>query len=236
MTTDVNIEQLLDAERGRGGFSAQEKSAMWRGIEQSVGALAAGATAATAAETIASSSTKLAKWKLGALLSAVAVGGAGAGAAAHAHWGEPKIVYVEHAAPPVVVETAPPPSTPEATAAPAASPASSRAPTQPVARRDAPTTIPSTAPAKDPALARERTLLDMARTALSRGDASGALASLDSHAREFPSSQLAEEREVLAIQALASANRTNEARQRAASFRARFPKSPLLAIVDEATQ
>ncbi|MCA9590992.1 MAG: hypothetical protein KC657_37095 [Myxococcales bacterium] len=76
----------------------------------------------------------------------------------------------------------------------------------------------------------------MGRTALSRGDAAGALAALDTHAREFPKSQLAEEREVLAIQALASSGRVAEARRRAARFRTTFPKSPLMSIVDEATR
>ena len=104
------------------------------------------------------------------------------------------------------------------------------------ARANAPASATAATAAKDPSLARERTLLDMARTALSRGDASGALGSLDTHAREFPSSQLAEEREVLAIQALASAGRASEARKRAAAFRTRFVNSPLLPIVDEATQ
>jgi hypothetical protein len=75
----------------------------------------------------------------------------------------------------------------------------------------------------------------MARTALGRGDASSALAAVDTHAREFPRSQLAQEREVIAIQALAAAGRVPEAKRRAAAFRAAFPGSPLQTIVDDAT-
>ena len=75
----------------------------------------------------------------------------------------------------------------------------------------------------------------MARTALTRGDNASALSALDTHARDFPSSQLAEEREVLAIQALAAATRLPEAQKRAAAFRARYPASPLLPIVKEST-
>jgi hypothetical protein len=120
--------------------------------------------------------------------------------------------------------------------APPVAPATAPAPPA-VGPRAEPSTGASAAGApKDPALARERTLLDMARTALSRGDARGALVSLDTHAREFPRSQLTQEREVLAVQALASANRMPEARQRAALFRAKFPTSPLLPVIDEATE
>jgi hypothetical protein len=244
----MNVDELLDVERRRGGFSRDERDAMWRGIQRSIGAAgvaaAATATAATAKAATAKAASaataapaaKLATWKLAGLLSAVAIGGAGVGAAAHAHFATPKIVEVQVPAPSIVATAPPPAATPSETITPPPT-ASSPPAVQPRARTTATASATATATAaKDPSLARERTLLDMARTALSRGDASGALASLDTHAREFPSSQLAEEREVLAIQALSSAGRKDEARKRASAFKARFVNSPLRSIVDEATQ
>jgi hypothetical protein len=197
---------------------------------------------------MASSGGKLVAWKLAALLSAAVLGGAGMGAAAHARWSDPKIVQVEvvKAAPLKLASSsesasAPAPSSVSTLALsvdalPSAAPDASAAPVAAGSRAEPSTGASAARAPKDPALARERTLLDMARTALSRGDARGALASLDTHTREFPSSQLTQEREVLAVQALASASRMPEARQRAALFRARFPTSPLLPVIDEATE
>jgi hypothetical protein len=244
----MSIEELLAAERGRPGFSTKERAAMWSGIEKAIsGAAVAGAAAgATAAATDAASkatttnaAAKIASWKIGALVSAALAVGAGAGAAAHARWAPPKTVYVDRAvaAPPASApspDVTPAPLAPalDVSALPPASPA--RAVTTPAARA-VPATPASGAP-KDPALARERTLLDMARTALGRGDATSALSAVDTHAREFPRSQLAEEREVIAVQALAAAGRLPEAKRRAAAFHDAFPSSPLAAIVDEATR
>jgi len=222
-----SIADLLATEKSRPGFTPEAKAAMWAGVEKSIaGAVVAGAAGATAT----AAATKVASWKIAALASAALVVGAGAGAAAHATFAEPKTktktvvvertVEVKVAAP--VVSVAP---TQETVVAPIAS-------SHPLATAKA----SSAPPAKDPSLARERNLLDMARTALSRGDTSSALSAIDTHAKEFPKSQLAQEREVLAIQALAGAGRMPEARQRAASFRAAYPKSPLVSIVDEATQ
>jgi len=232
----MNIDDLLQAEKTRKGFTTEQRAAMWRGIQTSVGTAATGAVAASAASKIApkaaaKAASKLAKWKLGMLLTMAAIAGGGVGAAMHAKWGAPKIVTVEHVVPAetvTVTVTAPPPAAlpePTASASPLRAAAAAKASASPANARE-----------KDASLARERTLLDMARTALSRGDANAALASLETHAREFPQSQLSEEREVLAIQALASAGRMPEARQRAAAFRKRFVNSSLTPIVDEATQ
>jgi outer membrane protein assembly factor BamD (BamD/ComL family) len=81
---------------------------------------------------------------------------------------------------------------------------------------------------------RERTLLDMARNALARGDTGAALAAVEALEREAPNGQLAEEREVLAVEALVTANRTAEARRRAALFRMKYPTSPFLGVVEDA--
>jgi hypothetical protein len=87
-------------------------------------------------------------------------------------------------------------------------------------------------PASSASLAAERALLDAARAALSQGDAQGALASTEAHARRFARPQLAEEREALAIQALVSGGRYDDARARADRFRAGWPNSLVLPAVE----
>jgi hypothetical protein len=77
------------------------------------------------------------------------------------------------------------------------------------------------------ALARERQLLDLARGALERGEAAAALAATARHERLFPEGVLVQEREAMAIRALAMLGRLPEARTRAARFRERFPDSVL---------
>lgn len=85
---------------------------------------------------------------------------------------------------------------------------------------------------RDTDLAAERALLEMARTALGRGQGGAAIEALEKQARQFPRGRLVEEREVLLVQALAQAGRTKEARERGDRFRQRFPHSLLLPAVD----
>jgi hypothetical protein len=80
-------------------------------------------------------------------------------------------------------------------------------------------------------LSAERSLLDRARAALTGGDAQNALALADEHARRFIPAQLAEEREALAIQALAVDGRYADARGRALRFRATWPDSLFLPAI-----
>jgi hypothetical protein len=87
---------------------------------------------------------------------------------------------------------------------------------------------------KDRDLAGERRLLQTARTALGRGDPESALATLERHAREYQGGQLGQEREALTIQALVGLGRRSEARTRAERFRARFPNSLLIPVIDQA--
>jgi outer membrane protein assembly factor BamD (BamD/ComL family) len=87
---------------------------------------------------------------------------------------------------------------------------------------------------KSGALAEEQRVIETIHTALGRGDPAAALAAADDHARRFASGAYAEEREALAVQALARAGRTNEARARGERFRARYPRSLFLPNVETA--
>jgi outer membrane protein assembly factor BamD (BamD/ComL family) len=77
------------------------------------------------------------------------------------------------------------------------------------------------------ALPAESALLDVARTALGRGDGANALAATDAHAKKFPRGALSEEREAIRIQALRMLHRDDEANAKLDRFRARFPTSLL---------
>jgi hypothetical protein len=122
----------------------------------------------------------------------------------------PRIVYVDRLVP------APLPAAPFAT------------PEPPPVAEHAPASRAHRARAGSPeALALERQLLDVARGALERGEAAAALAATARHERLFPGGVLVQEREAMAIRALAMLGRLPEARARAARFRERFPDSVL---------
>lgn len=147
-------------------------------------------------------------------------------------------------APPVVArppEPAPPePAAPTARPddLPAAPPV--RAPGTPSARLAAPgaSSAPATTrPQGDQSdLGAERALIDTARSALARGDAPSALASLEAHEKRHPNGQLGEERDALFVQALALAGRKQDAVERAARFRLAYPASVFLPSVDAAAR
>jgi len=134
---------------------------------------------------------------------------------------------VEHvltvAGPPLVasVASAPPPPAPTLAA---------------IALNDLPSIAPSSsAPAATARsgndLEAERALLDVARTALGRGDGANALTACEGHARRFPRGALGEEREAIAVQALVLEQRGEDARLRAERFRKAYPRSILLPAV-----
>jgi hypothetical protein len=90
-------------------------------------------------------------------------------------------------------------------------------------------TAPSSPPeSRDQSLRAERELLDVARTAVARGDGQGALSVLRQHANRFPKGRLAEEREALRIQALLLDGRGDEAKARASEFKQEHPDSLML--------
>jgi hypothetical protein len=81
-------------------------------------------------------------------------------------------------------------------------------------------------------LALEQRLVDTARSALARGRGEDALRAVDEHARRFPQGRLAEEREMLAIQALLLVGNRSGAEQRAQRFHSSYPQSMYGAAVD----
>jgi|CZKU01.1.fsa_nt_gi hypothetical protein len=170
----------------------------------------------------------LASHALPATLAAFILGGA-AGAGLHAKLGPPPrervvTIYAPAPQPPVpVVAAAPTPVAQASEPLPSVPPVASGAPSTHAA-----------APAIDASssLSAERELLDRTRAALTAEDPDRALSLLSDHARRFARPQLGEEREALAIQALANAGRYDEARERGARFRAAQPNSLFLPAVD----
>lgn len=128
-----------------------------------------------------------------------------------------------------------PPDGPEPTppASPAPTPSASGPPVRPRAPSAAETTRATPGRPDDP-LAAERSLVEMARAALSRGQAERALAALRRHARQFPSGELTEEREGLLVQALVGAQKYDQAREKAEQFKKRYPRSLFAPVVDQA--
>ncbi len=131
--------------------------------------------------------------------------------------------------------SAPPP--PSAVETPSRTPPD--APGEPAAvRARRPVPLPAAAPSAtgDDGLGAERALLEIARAALARGDAEGALAALARHEATFPRGALTEEREGLRVQALVAAQRYDEARARAARFAHRYPRSLFSPVVRQALE
>lgn len=82
----------------------------------------------------------------------------------------------------------------------------------------------------------DASLLEQARIALARGRPAAALQALERHAAEDPADRWREEREVLAIQALVSLGRGEEARRRATQFVRRYPESLFRPVVERAVR
>ena len=113
---------------------------------------------------------------------------------------------------PVASLTPPPSLTPSPTAEPAKSPPRA---TQPAA----------SSPPESP-LAQELRSLDEARSALARGDASGALTLLDRHDRAFPTGPLRTEARMLRVEARLARGDRAAARKLATELLARDPSGP----------
>ena len=85
-------------------------------------------------------------------------------------------------------------------------------------------------------LVAERKLLDVARSAFTRGDLTDCLTALDAHRAKYPAGVLTEEREALAVRTLAALGRTERARARGEHFRTKYPTSLMLPVVEAALQ
>jgi hypothetical protein len=136
-------------------------------------------------------------------------------------------VVMSASAPPVPSQVAPSAMTPMIPVMP-------RAPEGSVVTAPAPTAVAGAPDRASTQLDAERSLLDLARVALVRGDGDGALGALDRHARTFRRPLLGEERDALVVQALVRAGRYDEAHARADEFRRKTPKSLLAPAVEAA--
>lgn len=110
--------------------------------------------------------------------------------------------------------------TPNAIATPMAAITETPTPPQVTAVPTGPTTVDA-----------EAALLRNADAALKSGDAPGALALVDQHAKQFPNGILAEERDAERIVVLCALGRTDEARAAGAAFLRARPRSPLASRV-----
>jgi hypothetical protein len=160
--------------------------------------------------------------------------GVGSDAALHVSFAREHFARVAQAPPPPPSSDLPssPPAPPEATTPSAPSPSSRTADSEPrvVERKGARSGAP--AAQSGDTLAAERAIVDVARHAVGAGDGVAALESVAVHERQFPSGLLEEEREAIAVKALALLGRTGEARSRAARFFARYPRSLLAPAVE----
>lgn len=137
------------------------------------------------------------------------------------------------AAPPpsVVAKEEPPPIPPEE---PVNVPPPPPKPTVVVKKPSPPPEEPKAKPPPPPTATSDEELqgLDDAMSAARAGRAKDALAAVEAHAAKFPESSLSQEREVIAIEALVTLGRPDEARARLARFRAKWPTSSHLVRLD----
>jgi hypothetical protein len=182
--------------------------------------LAGGSAAGKALVTV----TRPWAWALG-----LTIAGGVSGGALHAVLAPEKVrvVYVDRATPErsMSISTAPSTMSPPATAAIA----STESPPAVVDQVERERTPPS-----DSNWSKERALLDAARRALAAGEPQACLAELGKHARAFASGKLAEEREAMTINALVGVGRYAQAREKAAIFSRRYPRSFLTPSVEAA--
>ena len=185
-----------------------------------------------------------------AVLAAVFVLGSGVGAWVARATVAPRVVYLDRAAPvaPTLAADfapaiAPAPVTVLQSARAASATPATGAHTDPPrsvpvaegASRTAPPLASAQAPAASAANG-ERQLIDAARTEFSRGYPADCLIALDRHRDRYPAGALREEREALAVRALAALGRTAEAQTRGARFLATYPQSLMRVAVEAAME
>lgn len=248
------LEALLSAERTVPPEPAARRDRVLARVDASVIALTAAGAAAHAAtagaaaplgaaDSVAARLGHLVRSKLTIASVALTVG-ASSGAAVGYRAGERA---AETRRPPIASASSPTRAVQSAQSASAAPTTSAETPPSPanspldarsvvVPRSTATASARTEASDRDESFAREVALIQMARTALARGDNAGALGATEEHRRRFPRGRMVEERESIAIQALASAHRNDEAHARATQFKANYPRSILLPAIDMALQ
>jgi len=213
---------------------AQEE--LWRRVQVATAVgVAAGAagvathTAAAAAPEVAGKAIWLTLLKWGAV---VAVGVPAAGAATQAVLArmQAKPHQVVEAGPPPVARSAPVTVPSEPASAPPSVPASD-APSIPAHASHPPRHAPPSAAEARSALRAEGVLLTSARTKLATGAYRGALEDVARLGAQFPEGRLVQEREVVAIDALAGLGDRAAMRARSLAFLERYPQSPYAAHV-----
>jgi hypothetical protein len=206
-----------------------ERRALWASIALALPAALAPSSAAAARTASSAVTAYLTK---GAIFLA-AVGGLTFGAARLFSRPEPR-----PAERPLSVVTAAPrraPSAPVALIAPVdAVAASEPAPSQPSASPPSSDARPHATPTSQ--LREESQAVLEARAALRGGDAPRCLRLLEQARERFPRGALGQEREALAIQALAQAGQTAAAKKRAAAFLRAHPQSPYSVDVQRVTE
>lgn len=104
----------------------------------------------------------------------------------------------------------------------------------PRAVRSAPSaSTPSQAPIQAPVRELEFAIVQRAQAALA-SDPARALSIADEHARTYPAGELVQEREVVAVEALAHLGRSGEAKSRAKALLKRFPRTPYVPRLERA--
>jgi hypothetical protein len=189
----------------------------------------AGAGAGQGVASIALSATRLFP-----LLGAFVAGGI-AGGVAVATLVPPRVIVIER---PAASTPVPAPAIATREAAPEAAAPAPNVDTLPEARPPAGASPDRERDANrgDAGLGKEKAILDVARTALGRGDGANAFAAVQRHASEFPRGQMSEEREALAVQALIQLGRERDAVERGARFHQTYPNSILGPVVDAALE
>jgi TolA-binding protein len=185
------------------------------------------AIAAAATSTTTVSAAKIAPVMVGKWLAVAAVVGAGAVAAVHVARPWTASMLSSHPAAKAAQVAAPPP---QATPAIEAIEPASTVGDLPVAPVAAPVATQSRALKASPAASADITgeiaAITLVRGALDKGDARGALASLDRYQQDYPRGTLAPEATVLRIGALQMAGDRSRAKSLGESFLKAHPKSP----------
>jgi hypothetical protein len=175
--------------------------------------------------------------KIGTAATLLVVGGASVFAAynhsALTSDDKPEAMAVQAASPDPVVKQALPEQAPSAQAQSGAPP-TEPAVAEPQPSSDAPAARKALGPSKPEANA-ELSVLQRARAALA-SDPARALRLSSGHARDYPNSQFAQEREVIRIEALRKLGREDEARKRGRDFSERFPDSAHGSRLDQESQ